>query len=148
LVDVTNTWSPIELEPYANIIKAGQADAVMTAHVFNAHLDPDYPATLSKATIIGLLREKLNYEGVVISDDIQMGAIANHYGLATALQATIEAGVDIIAIANNSIYDEGVVARAVALIKQLIHDGKIAEARIDESYHRIQRLKHKYGEIT
>jgi beta-N-acetylhexosaminidase len=142
LVDVTNTWSSIELEPYANIIKTGEADAVMTAHVFNAKLDPEYPATLSKATITGLLRQELNYDGVVISDDMQMRAIADHYGFATALQATIEAGVDMIAIANNSIYDEGIVAQTVALIKQLVHAGKISQARIDESYHRIQRLKH------
>jgi beta-N-acetylhexosaminidase len=144
LVDVTKTWSAGELEPYANLIKAGQADAVMTAHVFNAKLDPEYPATLSKPTITGLLRQALNYDGVVISDDIQMGAIAHHYGFAAAVQAAIEAGVDLIAIANNSVYDESIVARTIALIKQLVHEGKIKETRIDESYHRIQRLKHKY----
>jgi beta-N-acetylhexosaminidase len=141
LVDITNTWSPAELEPYANIIEAGQADAIMTAHVFNAHLDRDYPATLSKRIITGILREELNYDGVVISDDMQMGAIAQHYGFETAIQTTLEAGVDIIAIANNSVYEEDVVTRTAALIKQLVQDGKISQARIDESYHRIQHLK-------
>lgn len=143
LVDVTDTWSPTELEPYANIIEAGEADAIMTAHVFNANLDPEYPATLSKPTITGILREELNYDGVVISDDMQMGAIANHYGFETAIQAAIEAGVDIIAIANNSVYEEDVAARTVALIKQLVQDGKISQARINESYQRIRRLKGK-----
>jgi len=148
LVDVTNTWSPTELEPYANIIKAGEADAIMTAHVFNANLDPEYPATLSKPTITGILREELNYDGVVISDDMQMGAIANHYGFETAIQATIEAGVDIIAIANNSVYEEDIAARTVALIKQWIQDGKIGEARINESYQRIQWLKGKLMSLS
>ena len=143
LVDVTNTWTSTELEPYANLIRAGEVDAVMTAHVFNANLDPEHPATLSKPTITDLLRKGLNYEGVVISDDLQMGAIADHYGLATAIQATIEAGVDMIAIANNSEYDENIAARVIALIKQLVHAGKISEARLDESYRRIQRLKRK-----
>jgi len=143
LVDVSNTWSPTELEPYANIIEAGEADAIMTAHVFNANLDPDYPATLSKSTITGILRKDLNYTGVVISDDMQMGAIANQYGFETAVQAAIEAGIDIIAIANNSVYEEDVVARTVTLVKQLVQDGKISETRIDESYQRIQRLKSK-----
>ena len=141
LVDVTDTWARTELEPYANIIQAGETDAIMTAHVFNANLDPEYPATLSKPTITGILREELDYDGVVISDDMQMGAIANHYGFEPAIQATIEAGVDIIAIANNSVYEEGIAGRTVALIKQLVRDGKISEARINESYQRIQRLK-------
>jgi beta-N-acetylhexosaminidase len=143
MVDVTQTWSTAELEPYANIIKAGEADAVMTAHVFNAHLDPTYPATLSKAIITDLLRKTLNYEGVVISDDMQMKAISDHYGFDTAIQAAIEAGVDIIAIANNSVYEEGIGAQTVALIKQLVQEGKVSEARITESYDRIQRLKRK-----
>jgi beta-N-acetylhexosaminidase len=147
LVNVTNTWTPTELEPYDNIIRAGEADAIMTAHVFNAHLDPEYPATLSKPTVTGILREELNYDGVVISDDMQMGAIANHFGFETAVQASVEAGVDIIAIANNSVYEEDVVSRTVALIKQLVQDGKISENRIDESYQRIQRLVSKLSTV-
>jgi beta-N-acetylhexosaminidase len=145
VVDVTDTWSRTELEPYANIIQAGQADAVMTAHVFNANLDPEYPATLSKPTITGILREELSYDGVVISDDMQMGAIADHYGFETAIQKSIEAGVDIIAIANNSVYEEDIAARTIALIKQLVQDGRMDEARIHESYQRIQQLKSKLG---
>ena len=141
LVDITKTWSPIELKPYEEIVKAGQSDMIMTAHVFNANLDPDYPATLSKAVITGILREQLGYDGVVISDDMQMGAIDKQYGFETALRATIEAGVDIITIANNLAYDENVVARSVALIKQWVEDGLISEERIDRSYRRIQRLK-------
>jgi beta-N-acetylhexosaminidase len=141
LVDVTDTWSRIELEPYENIIKAGEADAIMTAHVFNASLDSERPATLSKAIVTGILREALNYDGVVVSDDMQMGAISLHYGLEAAIQDTIEAGVDIIAIANNSVYVEDIAARAIALIKQMVQDGSISEARIKESLQRIQRLK-------
>ena len=143
VVDITDTWSCMELEPYANIIQAGQADAIMTAHVFNANLDPDHPATLSGPTITGILREELGYDGVVISDDMQMGAIADHYGFEIAIQKSIEAGVDIIAIANNSVYEEDIAARAVALIKQLVQDGRTDEARINESYQRIRQLKSK-----
>jgi len=143
VVDVTDTWSRIELEPYTNIIKAGQADVIMTAHVFDANLDPEYPATLSKPTITGILREELHYDGVVVSDDMQMGAITDHYGFEAAIQKSIEAGIDIIAIANNSVYEEDIAARAVALIKRLVQDGRISEARINESYQRIRRLKGK-----
>jgi beta-N-acetylhexosaminidase len=138
---VTETWSRDELEPYARIIRAGQADAIMTAHVFNARLDDQHPATLSQATITGILREELNYEGVVISDDMQMGAIARYYGFETAVQKAIEAGVDMLAFANNSVYEEDVAERAIHVIRELVQAGTISEARIEASYRRIQRLK-------
>ena len=143
LVDVTDTWNSAELRPYENIINAGMADAIMTAHVFNANLDSDHPATLSKAVIIGILRQQLNYDGVVISDDMQMQAITSRYGFEAAIQAAIESGIDIILIANNSIYEENVATRSVAIIKKLVRDGKIREERINESYLRIQKLKSK-----
>ena len=141
LTDVTDTWSRVELEPYVRIIGAGQADAIMTAHVFIATLDKQYPATLSQATIKGILRKELNYDGVVISDDMQMGAIINHYGFEMAVRKTIEAGVDILVFANNSVYEEDVARRAIGVIRDLVQTGTISEARIDESYRRIRRLK-------
>ncbi len=144
-VDITSTWSSAELEPYTSIIKAEQADAIMTAHVFNATLDPQYPATLSEPAITGLLRKSLGYDGVVVSDDIQMEAIRQHYGHETAVAAAIEAGVDIILIGNNTIYEEGIAGRTVGIIQQLVRDGKISETRIAEAYQRIQRLKSRIG---
>jgi len=143
LVDITDTWSSGELKPYESIIKAGEADAIMTAHVFNSNLDSQYPATLSKAVITGILRKKLGYNGVIISDDMQMGAIVKHYGFETAISKAVEAGCDIIALANNSIFDADAAAKAYRTIKRLVRDGVISESRIDESYQRIQRLKAK-----
>ena len=140
-VDVTDTWSRTELEPYAAIIEAGLADAVMTAHIFNATLDADHPATLSHPTITTILREELGYDGVVITDDMQMGAIADHYGFESAVQMAIEAGVDILSFANNSVYEENVAAQAASQLVRLVQMGVIDEARIDASYRRVQRLK-------
>jgi beta-N-acetylhexosaminidase len=145
VVDVTASWSRTELEPYDAIIRAGLADAIMTAHVFNAQLDPDYPATLSAPTISGLLRQELRYGGAVICDDIQMGAIRQQFGFEDALRRVIEAGVDIITIANNTIWEDGVGERAVSIIHGLVQQGVISEARIDQSYARIQRLKASLG---
>jgi beta-N-acetylhexosaminidase len=139
--DVTDTWSRVELEPYIRIIGSGQADAIMTAHVFTATLDKQYPATLSQAAIKGILRKELNYDGVVISDDMQMGAIINQYGFEVAIQKAIEAGVDILVFANNSVYEEEVARRAIGAIRKLVQEGTISEARINESYRRIYRLK-------
>ena len=148
LTDVTDTWSRVELEPYVRIIEAGQADAIMTAHVFIATLDDQYPATLSRVTISGILREEFNYDGVIISDDMQMGAIINHYGFEMAIRKAIEAGVDILVFANNSVYEEDVAHRTIEVIRKLVRAGTISEARIDESYRRIQRLKSRLPALS
>ncbi|MGE5138242.1 MAG: glycoside hydrolase family 3 protein [Rudaea sp.] len=146
-VDVTNTWSQVELEPYRRIIAAGEADAIMTAHIFNARLDPDVPATLSRRIITGILREELAYDGVVISDDMQMGAISQYYGLETAVEKAINAGVDILAVANNQPfqYDPAAAERVIAIIEKLVAGGRITRDRIDQSYGRIMRMK---GRLT
>ena len=142
LVDVSDVWSRTELEPYKKLIQAEEIRVVMTAHVFNKNLDPEYPATLSKATIKGLLRDELNFEGVVISDDILMKAITENYGFETAIQKALEAGIDIILITNNADhYDEAIARRAFSVIQKLVEEGIISEARIDQSYQRIQKLK-------
>jgi beta-N-acetylhexosaminidase len=138
-VDVSDTWSWDELLPFTHTVDT--ANAIMTAHVFNANLDPEHPATLSRATIGGLIRGKLAYDGVVISDDMQMGAITNRYGYKEAVQRAIEAGVDILAFANNSVYETDIVARVIAHIKHLVKNGLIEKDWIDRSYRHIQRLK-------
>ncbi len=142
-VDVTDTWSPVELEPYTQTIAAAMCDAVMTAHIFNAKLDPDYPVTLSNAIITGILRNQIHWDGVVISDDMQMGAISQRYGLEFAIQKAIEAGVDILAFGNNlpGAFDPNITQKAMAIVKGLVSEGKLSRARIDQSYRRIMALK-------
>jgi beta-N-acetylhexosaminidase len=142
LVDVTDTWSEQELEPYRSIIKAGKADAIMTAHLINRTLDPEYPATLSPIIINQLLRRDLNYNGVVFSDDIQMGAISEQYSLETALKKAIHAGVDVIIMGNNiGKFDPDVAKKGIEIIKKWVAEGEISPQRITQSFERIQRLK-------
>src|SRR5699024_4586289 len=95
VTDVTMTWQEKELIPFRRLIATGNVDVVMTAHIYNAKLDPSYPATLSKPIITGLLRDSLNFDGVVISDDLQMKAIRSYYGLEKTIEMSIKAGVDI-----------------------------------------------------
>jgi beta-N-acetylhexosaminidase len=141
VVDVTGTWSPVELEPFKNLLSAGLPDAVLTAHVFNAKLDPKYPATLSQATITGILREQLGWDGVVLSDDMQMGAIRDAFGYPDALRLAIAAGIDILTIANQQVFEEGIVGHTIDLIEQMVGSGQIDADRIDGSYRRIQAFK-------
>lgn len=141
VVDVTDSWSADELIPYRELIDSGLVDIVMTAHIFNARWDSTYPATLSKPVISGMLRDSLNYDGVVISDDLMMGAIRKEYGLKTAIRQAINAGVDILSFANNSVYDPEIVPKANRLIKELLKEGEISTEQIDQSYNRITDLK-------
>ena len=142
--DITASWSEQELEPYRVLIAAGYKDAVMTAHVFNGKLDTLYPATLSKTTLTDLLRNKLGFKGVILSDDMQMKAIADHYGLGTAIRLAIEAGVDILLFGNNTSYDPAIASKATKIINSLIQQKIITLERIDQSYQRIMKLKKRY----
>ena len=137
VVDVTSVWQAVELEPFRRLVTGGLTDAVLTAHVFNANLDPEHPATLSRPIVTGLLREQLGWDGVVISDDMQMGAIRAQYGYPEAIALAIEAGIDLLTIANQQVYEEGIVRSTVDLIEGFVRDGRISEARIAESAARL-----------
>jgi len=142
IADVSNTWAAQELEPFRQLIAAGKVNVVMTSHVFNAHLDEKYPATMSKKIITGILREQLGFTGVVVTDDLAMGALVDHYSFEEILLKAIEAGADILCLSNNGkTYDDKIAAKAVNIIYNAVKRGKIASARIDESYNRIMALK-------
>jgi len=141
--DVSDTWEAPELEPYREIIARGQADAIMTAHIFNRRLDPELPATLSHKTISGLLRRELGFAGVVISDDLDMKAISAEFERETALELALNAGNDILLIANNLAYDDRVAARTQESILGLVAAGRVSQARIDEACGRVLALKAK-----
>lgn len=134
-VNVTDTWSRVELQPFANIVADGLADVIMTAHIFNANLDPDFPATLSYKTVTGILREQIGYDGVVISDDMPMKAITDIYGQEAAIAHAINAGLDILLFGNNVSDDPDIVAHVVSTMQRLVANGTISEAQIDQSYH-------------
>jgi beta-N-acetylhexosaminidase len=146
VVDVTETWDPVELEPFRALLAAGKADMVMVAHLFNANLDATYPASLSAETIDGLLRRDLGFEGVVISDDMQMGAITQEYGFEEAIRLAVLAGNDILVLGNNlDTFDPEVGARAFGVVRGLVDAGNVSSERIGESYGRIMALKSRLG---
>ena len=141
-VDVTNLWNKVELEPY-RLLK-DKADTVMVAHVFNKKLDAKYPASLSYETITKMLRWKLGYHGVVITDDLQMGAISKKYGLKNTLKLAINAGDDILLI-GNQLDPAKVVStkKLVDTIVKLVQSGEVQRESINKAYRRIQELKKK-----
>lgn len=139
--DVTDTWSEKELIPYRKLFAEKEIHAVMTAHIFNANIDSVWPATLSDKTINGLLRDSLGFEGVVFSDDMQMDAIRAEYGLETAIQQAINAGVDILIFGNNLVYDPDIAEKAVDIIQKLLREGKVEKETVEQSLARIEKLK-------
>lgn len=129
----------LEWFPFVEAIRQ-DADVVMVGHLLLPKLDPRLPASLSKVLITEQLRESLGFKGVVVSDDMTMGAISKRYGIGEAAVLTIKAGGDLVMVAHE--YDN--VTKALDALKQSIRNGELTEERIDESVGRILKLKHKY----
>ena len=137
--DVSKTWDKQELIPFAQL--SAETDMIMTSHIYHKGLDLNYPATLSKKVITGLLRNKLGYQGVVISDDLGMKAISSHYSLRESVVLAINAGVDILLFANTMDYNENVVEEVIDIVLKEIELGAINEKLINGAYVRIQKLR-------
>jgi len=143
-VDVTNLWQRKELEPYRMLAQSHTIDSVMVAHVFNKKLDNRYPATLSKKVVKGLLRNNFGFEGVVITDDLQMGAINKKYGLRNTLKLAINAGDDILLFGNQLSVKSMVKTKTlVNTIKSLLRNKEIKLSDIEASNVRVENLKAK-----
>ncbi|MFW5497851.1 MULTISPECIES: glycoside hydrolase family 3 protein [unclassified Maridesulfovibrio] len=143
--DVTDSWDSSELYPFQKLISDNKADMVMTAHIFNSRWDRKYPATLSRNVIHGLLRRQLGFEGIIVTDDMQMQAVSGEYGFKEGVYRAVKAGADILLFGNNLIYEPGLGTKAVSTLKQLVYEGKITERRIRQSYERIMSVKQVMG---
>lgn len=146
-VDVTQSWQAAELEPYRQLIGSGHADMVMVAHIYHAaFVDGDAaqpPSSLSPNWISGVLRYQLGYEGVVISDDLEMGAIRSHFSFRDTIVRAVRAGTDILLYSNTANYRLSLADE----VRQVLVEEALADpdfkARIEESYQRIVALKQR-----
>lgn len=133
------TLRNVELVPFQKAIEEG-ADVVMVAHILYPVLDPNYPSSMSKAIITGLLRDEMQFEGVVITDDLTMGAIANDYTIPKAAVQSFIAGSDLLLVVGDY---QNQINTFNAFIKA-IETGEITEMQLNESVKRILTLKEKY----
>ncbi|CAM2968217.1 N-acetyl-beta-glucosaminidase [Legionella steigerwaltii] len=142
-VDVTDTWHSYELEPFTHLLNSHDAcGVVMTAHIVNRQLDPSgLPATLSHKILTELLRKQLHFQGVIITDDMQMKAISDNYGLEQALVLAINAGADMLMFGNNLSVPEQNPAQIIDIIEAKVQSGEISQERINEAYQHIVALK-------
>lgn len=134
-----NRLQSVELVPFIQAIN-NEADAIMTAHILLPEVDPDHPATMSKAILTGLLRDQLNFKGVIMTDDMAMGAIIENYDIGDAAVQAVIAGVDIVMVAHT--HDNQL--EVMTALYDAVQAGRITEERIDESVYRILALKQKY----
>jgi beta-N-acetylhexosaminidase len=143
-VDITEDWKEQELEPYRCLLHQGCVDAVMTAHVVHYGLDPTgLPASLSPAIVTGLLREQLGFDGVIVTDDLQMRAITDKYGFHEAVRLAVLAGADLLIIGNNLQRRPDALAEGMAVVQELLAQGAVDKKRIQASLARIAALKGK-----
>lgn len=127
----------IELPPFRSAIAAG-VDAVMTAHLNLPQLDPTYPATLSPSILTGMLRQEMGFNGLIVTDALMMGAIANRYGDGEAAVLAVEAGTDILLMPTDP-------EAAIHAVCDAVADGRLTRERIRYSVERLWRAKHKVG---
>jgi beta-N-acetylhexosaminidase len=129
----------VEFPPFRRAVTAGIA-TMMTAHVLYKALDDQLPATLSSAIITNLLREDLRYDGVVLTDDLEMHAIVDHYGVGDAAVRAFLAGCDVLLICR----DREREVSAFEAIEQAVASGTISMERLGQSVARIQRVKQRF----
>lgn len=129
----------LELVPFKDAIDNG-ADAVMIAHILLNKIDPVNPASLSKIIITDILRKQLNFNGIVISDDMTMGAISKNYNIGDAAIKAVKADSDIILVCHG--HDNEI--EVLDALKKAVDDGVISKEKVDQSVYRILKLKQKY----
>jgi beta-N-acetylhexosaminidase len=138
------TLNAVDLVPYRTLINEGVVPMVMVTHILNPQLDPKLPTSLSPNVVTGILRQQLNFNGVIISDTLWMGGISNTYNLAQAAVLAVRAGTDLLlgprglADAQNMLYG----------LHQAVTSGQISQAQIDASVARILTLKMRYKIIS
>lgn len=142
VADVSTTWKPGELEPYKGLISNSNVKMIMTTHVFNSHFDSVWPATLSKATLTDTLRGALGFRGIIITDDLAMGAMVKNYSLDTMVVRTINAGANMLCLGNNGeVWEENQVEKVVDIIYKAVKAGLIKEETIRMSASKIRGTK-------
>ncbi|WP_039793576.1 beta-N-acetylhexosaminidase [Paenibacillus elgii] len=129
----------VELVPFRRAVAEG-VDAVMSSHIVFPAFEPErLPATLSRRVLTGLLREELGFDGTIVTDCMEMQAIAAHYGTVEAAVMAVEAGADIVLISHSRELQEG----ALDALLEAVRSGRISEERIDASVRRLLALKRK-----
>lgn len=142
VVDITKTWQPVEIEPFARLSAHGQVPMVMIGHLIHPRFsDGNRPTSLSRRAITGELRQRLGFEGIVVTDDLGMDAITERYGPETSAIMAIRAGADLLVFANQRKGDRNLVERVTAAIVSAAVSGRLPMSSIEESVSRLSAAR-------
>lgn len=143
VADISATWTEAELEPFARAVASPHPPPLMmTGHLRLDSMAPDgCPATLSPALVTGLLRERLGYRGVVVTDDLDMGAISRIMGRRQAVVQALAAGSDLLMVKNLFRYDPLMPQRAVGWVRRAIARGELSEEQVLQAAQRVRALR-------
>ncbi len=130
----------IDIPPFEAAINAGVA-AIMTSHTIYKDIDPKYPATLSDKILTDLLRKRLHYDGLIITDDLEMGAIENEMLVEEAALKSFQAGADILLIC----HDHEKVIKSYNTLSKAYQEGSLLESRLEESLERLHAVQKEYS---
>lgn len=126
----------INLPPFLAAIEGG-VSSIMSSHAIYPALDPDFPATMSHKILTGLIRDRLGFKGLVITDDLEMGAIKKKWGVAEGAVASFAAGADILLICE----DQKLIHESIDKLKEKLMNGEIGSGRLHQSFDRIAAAK-------
>ncbi len=141
ITDISSTWRSSEQVPFKRLVDSARVDMIMAGHLMDRNVDSKYPASISNAHIQVILRDEIGFSGVVITDDLQMGAIIKRFDLEEIVIAAINAGCDILQFSDPLDLDKNLPSKIKDIVLQAIADGQIDPQRIHESYARIIDLK-------
>jgi beta-N-acetylhexosaminidase len=145
LADVSDSWREIEIEPYRALAKEGLLDAVMLGHLYHPTFSDGakLPASLSGRAVRALRDQPIGFDGVVVSDDMEMGAVAGDYSLEERVIKAVNAGTDVLVISNVHSQDVELGPKIHAIIADAVRDGRISRSRIDKAYGKVTALKRR-----
>src|SRR5713226_6115383 len=138
------TLNAVDLVPYRTLIAEGIVPMVMVTHILNPQLDPKLPTSLSPHVVTNLLRDQLQFKGVIISDTLWMGGISNTYNLAQAAVLAVKAGTDLL-LGPRGLHDTQFM---VTGLRQAVEKGQISIDQVNASVQRILELKLRYKIIS
>jgi beta-N-acetylhexosaminidase len=146
LADVSGTWQEIEIEPYRTLAKEGLLDGVMVGHLYHPRFSDGakLPASLSGRAIAAL--RDTGFKGVVVSDDMEMGAVRDDYSLDERAVKAVNAGTDVLVFSNVTLRDPELGAKLHAIIANAVREGRISRSRIEKAYGKIMLLKRRIAE--
>jgi beta-N-acetylhexosaminidase len=128
----------VELRPFQAAVEAG-VRSIMSAHLFVPAIDPDFPATLSRRLLTDLVRGELGFDGVIVTDGIEMAAVARPYGLTGAAVRALVAGADVICVGGETADEQTAIALRDAIV-DAVAAGTLAEERLAEAADRVRQL--------